>query len=104
MTGKSGSPISAHQAGCCNNPPASLPLSTTLNVWAVGPNVSWELDFWGRLRRSVESSDASLYSSVDAYRDALVTQAQVQDKAKRFDDERKSLDSAEAASKSPDNW
>jgi tetratricopeptide (TPR) repeat protein len=35
-------------------------------------------------------------------RDALVTQAQVQDKAKRFEDERKSLDGAEAASKSPE--
>ncbi len=34
-------------------------------------------------------------------RDALITLAQVQDKAKRFEDERKTLDSADALSKSP---
>jgi tetratricopeptide (TPR) repeat protein len=34
-------------------------------------------------------------------RDALLTTAQVLDKAKRFDDERKALDSAEALSKTP---
>jgi NodT family efflux transporter outer membrane factor (OMF) lipoprotein len=56
-----------------NNIIGGLPLPSTLNVWAVGPNASWELDFWGRLRRSIESSDASMYASVDAYRDALVT-------------------------------
>jgi tetratricopeptide (TPR) repeat protein len=36
-------------------------------------------------------------------RDVLVTLAQVQDKAKRFDDERRSLDSADALSKSPED-
>jgi NodT family efflux transporter outer membrane factor (OMF) lipoprotein len=54
-----------------SNPLASLP--TTLNIWATGFNASWELDFWGRLRRAVESSDAELDASVEAYRDALVT-------------------------------
>jgi tetratricopeptide (TPR) repeat protein len=34
-------------------------------------------------------------------RDALITLAQVQDKAKRFEDERKTLDSADSLSKSP---
>ncbi|HEY3824062.1 MAG TPA: tetratricopeptide repeat protein [Bryobacteraceae bacterium] len=36
-------------------------------------------------------------------RDALITLAQVQDKAKRFDDERRSLDSADSLSKSPED-
>jgi tetratricopeptide (TPR) repeat protein len=36
-------------------------------------------------------------------RDALITLAQVQDKAKRFDDERRSLDSADTLSKSPED-
>jgi NodT family efflux transporter outer membrane factor (OMF) lipoprotein len=57
--------------GLFNNPQASLP--STLNVWATGFNASWELDFWGRLRRAVESSDADLGASVEGYRDALVT-------------------------------
>lgn len=54
-----------------SNPQASLP--NTVNVWATGFNASWELDFWGRLRRSVESSQADLNASVEGYHDALVT-------------------------------
>jgi NodT family efflux transporter outer membrane factor (OMF) lipoprotein len=33
----------------------------------------WEIDLWGRIRRQVESADASLQASVEDYRDALVT-------------------------------
>jgi NodT family efflux transporter outer membrane factor (OMF) lipoprotein len=54
-----------------NNPQAALP--TTLSLWATGFNASWELDFWGRLRRAIESSNAELFASVEGYRDALVT-------------------------------
>jgi NodT family efflux transporter outer membrane factor (OMF) lipoprotein len=36
-------------------------------------NLSWELDFWGKFRRQVESANASLDASVDNYNDALVT-------------------------------
>jgi NodT family efflux transporter outer membrane factor (OMF) lipoprotein len=53
------------------NPQAALP--TNLNVWATGFNASWEIDFWGRLRRGIESSDSELSASVEAYHDALVT-------------------------------
>jgi NodT family efflux transporter outer membrane factor (OMF) lipoprotein len=53
------------------NPMAALPNS--LNVWATGWNASWELDFWGKYRRQVESSNADLGASVEAYRAALVT-------------------------------
>ncbi len=53
------------------NPQAPTP--TSLNVWATGFNASWELDFWGRLRRQVESSNADLGASVEGYRDAMVT-------------------------------
>ena len=51
----------------------SLSLPSNLSVWATGFNASWEIDFWGRLRRNVESSNATLDASVDAYHDALVT-------------------------------
>jgi NodT family efflux transporter outer membrane factor (OMF) lipoprotein len=51
----------------------SVGLPNNLNVWATGFNTSWELDFWGRLRRQVESSNADLGGSVEAYRAALVT-------------------------------
>jgi NodT family efflux transporter outer membrane factor (OMF) lipoprotein len=41
--------------------------------WLTGFNLSWELDFWGRLRRSIESANASLDASVENYDAALVT-------------------------------
>jgi NodT family efflux transporter outer membrane factor (OMF) lipoprotein len=41
--------------------------------WAAGFNVSWELDFWGRFRRSIEAADANLDASVENFDSALVT-------------------------------
>jgi NodT family efflux transporter outer membrane factor (OMF) lipoprotein len=38
-----------------------------------GVGASWELDFWGKYRRAVESADAGLFSSVAAYDSALVS-------------------------------
>jgi NodT family efflux transporter outer membrane factor (OMF) lipoprotein len=38
-----------------------------------GFNLAWELDFWGRFRRAVESADADLSASVESYDDVLVT-------------------------------
>ena len=38
-----------------------------------GFNLAWELDFWGRFRRAVESSEATLDASVEGYDDAMVT-------------------------------
>ncbi len=35
--------------------------------------MSWELDLWGRLRRGIESNNATLDASVESYDDALVT-------------------------------
>lgn len=50
-----------------------LPLpSNTLNVWADGFNLSWEIDFWGRYRRSIEGAEADLDASVESYGDTLV--------------------------------
>ena len=38
-----------------------------------GFNLSWELDFWGRLRRAIESDAATVDASVENYDDVLVT-------------------------------
>lgn len=38
-----------------------------------GFNTAWELDFWGKYRRGVESADASLTASVADYDNALVS-------------------------------
>ena len=41
--------------------------------WDYGFNVGWELDFWGRFRRAIESAEDSLDASVEQYDDVLVT-------------------------------
>lgn len=47
-------------------------LSREDTLFSLGIGVAWELDFWGRIRRSVESADASYASQLEAYRDTLV--------------------------------
>lgn len=44
----------------------------TTTDWQAGLAASWELDFWGVLRRAIESADAELQASVADYDDALV--------------------------------
>lgn len=39
----------------------------------VGFGASWELDFWGKFRRAVESEDASLLASMASYDNVLVS-------------------------------
>jgi NodT family efflux transporter outer membrane factor (OMF) lipoprotein len=41
--------------------------------WNYGFNLAWELDFWGRYRRAIESADANLDASVEGYDEVLVT-------------------------------
>jgi multidrug efflux system outer membrane protein len=41
-------------------------------LYQAGLSMAWELDLWGRIRRSVESSDATLQASVENYRDIMV--------------------------------
>jgi NodT family efflux transporter outer membrane factor (OMF) lipoprotein len=41
-------------------------------LYQAGLSMAWEIDLWGRIRRSVESADASLQASVENYRDILV--------------------------------
>jgi len=38
----------------------------------LGVSASWELDFWGRFRRGIQSADANLLASIASYDDALV--------------------------------
>ena len=42
------------------------------NTYGLGTDSSWEIDFWGRVRRLVESADAGLEASIEAYRDVQV--------------------------------
>jgi len=42
------------------------------NLFLMGASVGWELDLWGRIRRSVESAGAGYEASIENYRDVLV--------------------------------
>jgi NodT family efflux transporter outer membrane factor (OMF) lipoprotein len=43
------------------------------DLYEVGVGASWEIDVFGRIRRTVESADALLDADVEAYRDVLVS-------------------------------
>ncbi len=43
------------------------------DVYQVGFDASWEVDLWGRVRRSVESASASVEASAEARRDTLLS-------------------------------
>jgi NodT family efflux transporter outer membrane factor (OMF) lipoprotein len=55
---------------------SGVPSSTGLapfNLWQYGFDASWELDLWGRVRRSIEAADASVEESAEARRDTLLS-------------------------------
>src|SRR5215471_6457523 len=59
-----------------NQIPISLPYNFITNTyWSdqFGAQAAWELDFWGKLRRAIESADRAFLASVANYDDVLVT-------------------------------
>src|SRR6266403_607799 len=52
-----------------------FPITVTRNFWrdSLGLTVNWELDFWGKFRRAIESADASYLGSIANYDYVLVT-------------------------------
>jgi len=48
-------------------------LTDPFDTWTAGLSLSWEIDLFGRIRRTVEAADAQLQASVEDYRDVLVT-------------------------------
>jgi NodT family efflux transporter outer membrane factor (OMF) lipoprotein len=47
--------------------------SDYFNESSFGFDAAWELDFWGKFRRGIESADANLIASIASYDDVLVT-------------------------------
>jgi NodT family efflux transporter outer membrane factor (OMF) lipoprotein len=43
------------------------------NQAGIGFDAAWEMDFWGKFRRGVESADANLIANIASYDDVLVT-------------------------------
>ncbi len=57
-----------------NFSPVGLPaLDTEFSSNLIGFDAGWELDFWGKFRRGVESGNADLGASIANYDDVLVT-------------------------------
>ena len=44
-----------------------------IDIWQDGIDASWELDLWGRIRRSVEAGRATLQASLEDQRSSLVS-------------------------------
>jgi NodT family efflux transporter outer membrane factor (OMF) lipoprotein len=52
----------------------------SLGTYQIGFNLGWELDFWGRFKRAIESADAAFFASIANQHDAQVLlSAQVAD-------------------------
>lgn len=51
------------------------PISFLPRYWqaSLGAQIAWELDFWGKFRRAIQSADATFLASVATYDDVLVT-------------------------------
>jgi NodT family efflux transporter outer membrane factor (OMF) lipoprotein len=54
------------------SPPNSAQVSSNHWQFGLGASASWEIDFWGRFRRGIESADAAFLASVAAYDQAQV--------------------------------
>lgn len=56
-----------------NTPNFNQAAEQTFANYQAGFDADWEIDFWGRFRRGIESADATLSASIADYHDALVS-------------------------------
>ena len=63
--------ISEHSPNLVQPVPAGTEFS--YNQSTVGFQASWEIDFWGKFRRAIESADANLLASIANFDNAIVT-------------------------------
>ena len=56
-----------------NSPNFNSAADSNYKNYQAGFDAAWELDFWGRYRRGIESADASLSASIADYDNALVS-------------------------------
>ena len=48
-------------------------LTSPINLWQAGFDASWELDLFGRVRRSVEAANAQTEAAIESRNDALLS-------------------------------
>ncbi len=54
------------------SPPSSSGVLSNYWQFGLGASASWEIDFWGRFRRGIESADAAFMASIAGYDQAQV--------------------------------
>jgi len=54
------------------SPPNNSVIQSNYWSYTLGAGVSWEIDFWGRYRRGIESAEAAFQASIAAYDQAMV--------------------------------
>jgi NodT family efflux transporter outer membrane factor (OMF) lipoprotein len=54
------------------SPPDNSGVSSNFWQYNLGLSAAWEIDFWGRFRRGIESADAAFMASIAAYDQSLV--------------------------------
>lgn len=54
------------------SPPENTGVNDSFWQLSAGVGVNWEIDFWGRFRRGIESADAAFMASIAAYDQAMV--------------------------------
>jgi NodT family efflux transporter outer membrane factor (OMF) lipoprotein len=77
LIGGSGSPAASSNGlgGTTAGLPSSGPskLTQPFNLYQLGFDASWEIDLWGRVKRSVESADANVIASAEQGHGVLLT-------------------------------
>ena len=54
------------------SPAENTGVTTNFSQYNLAANISWEIDFWGRFRRGIESADAAYLASIAAYDQAMI--------------------------------
>ncbi|QRK84549.1 efflux transporter outer membrane subunit [Pseudomonas granadensis] len=72
-TAASGSYARKRNSGEGLNDPSGHNGDSAFNLWDAGFSASWELDFWGRVRRETEAADANLQVAENDRRGVLLT-------------------------------
>ena len=54
------------------SPPENTGSTSSFGQYSLGATAAWEVDFWGRFRRGIESADAAYLASIAAYQQAQV--------------------------------
>ena len=68
---QSGIPLGGGSGGGSGGSSSSI--GDPFNLWQYGFDASWELDVWGRVRRTLEGADAQLEASTEDRRDTLLS-------------------------------